>query len=638
MARSRQPESSSSSSSSSSETEVFIKKTHKKNSHKKNSKKDKCTDIEIFSNDKKNSHKSDRKHRNKKNSSESRKSKCSSNKSDKYRNKHKKNSSKSNKSRSDCSDSESEKCSFDDIYNYYKYRLVRDESLMVAGSDAYVYSNNTVGEIIPRNFAATLNNVPIKNNVQHLYPGSPFYVREEGVYIFFFIANVDQASQFTLFVNGLEVVLTRCGNNAGAGQLAVRNMIELKENDAVLIRNSESTANTVESQLRVGGSQIGNDLTFLLMKIAPSPCKQYNHRRDWSEDCLSRRNRYLFKKLTEKLVCDKELMMKGFNIHGSFWNLSAQSLAQEADVVFGGFQNVNGLMWNPTGNNPEQIKVCEDGVYKLFFLANIATPAQFTFFVNGNSIDASTQGVNKGASQTTLRIILELKKNDIVTVRNHTSAGALLVLSANAGGPLNSVSAILTMFKIAPLCKPDRKECKLNRYHDRCYDKFRDYLIHQDCLQVQGSPAYLALSADTSQSIPLNSAFDWTNTLIQKHVRHIQGTPSITITEDGVYDIFVDIATNEAPQITVFVNDCAEPSFIFGRESGGARCLGRQLLRLCRGDCLTVKNQESNIGTLTTSINAGGNLVGQNCVWMLFKLSSASDDDKHSYEKKRNNK
>ena len=241
MARSRQPESSSSSSSSSTETEVFIKKTHKKHSHKKNShKKEKCSDIEVFSNDKKTSHKSERKHRHKKHSSDSNKSRSS----EKCRPKHKKCSSKSNKSGSDSSDSDSEKCSFDEIYKYYKYRLVKDDSLMVAGSTSYIYAHDDDGEMIPRNYSTSMSKVPITNNVQHLYPGSPFYVREEGVYIFYFVANVDQSSQFALFVNGLEVALTRCGNNAGAGQLVVRNMIELKENDAILIRNSESTANS----------------------------------------------------------------------------------------------------------------------------------------------------------------------------------------------------------------------------------------------------------------------------------------------------------------------------------------------------------------------------------------------------------
>jgi len=42
-------------------------------------------------------------------------------------------------------------------------------------------------------------------------------------------------------------------------------------------------------------------------------------------------------------------------------------------------------------------------------------------------------------------------------------------------------------------------------------------------------------------------------------------------------------------------------------------------------------SSESNIGSLTTCSNAGGNLVGQNCVWMLFKLSPSDDENHKSY-------
>jgi len=622
MARSRHPKSSSSSSSS--ETEIFVKKVH-------HNKKKSSSEIEYYSNDKKTSQKSEKKH--KKHSSESEKCKpkhkkhsSDSEKSEKCKPKHKKHSSESDSD----SSSESEKCSFEDIYKYYKYRLVTDESLMVAGSTAYTYANSNISQIIPRNYASTFNENSLNYNIQHLYEESPFYVREDGVYIFFFVINAEQASQFSLFINGIESSLTRCGNNSGAGQLVVRNMIELKKNDAVLIRNSESTANSVEATLFIGGKQKGNDLTFLLMKISPSMSKQCVVK-DWNEECLSRRNKYLFKKLTEKLLCDKELMMKGFNIHGTFWTSTAQTVLTEADVVYDNYSNVSGLLWNPTGTNPEQVKILEDGVYKLFYLANISTPAQFSFFVNGNPLDNTTQGINKGASQATLRTLVELKKNDLVTVRNHTSVNSQIVLSANAGGVYNSVSAILTIFKIAPLCKPELKECKLNKYHKVCYGKFRSYLVNQECLQVQGSPALLALSSDVHQIVPVNSNFDWNNTLIQKNIRHVNGTDSLIISQDGIYDVFIDIATNESPQLALFINNLPDASFIFGRDSGGARCLGREFVKLCKGDVLTVKNYESHIGTISTATNSGGNLVGQNCVWMLFKLSPSDDENHKSY-------
>jgi hypothetical protein len=128
---------------------------------------------------------------------------------------------------------------------------------------------------------------------------------------------------------------------------------------------------------------------------------------------------------------------------------------------------------------------------------------------------------------------------------------------------------------------------------------------------------------------------------IQRNINHINGTGIMTIPQEGIYDVFIDIATNESPQLALFINNVPEASFIFGRDSGGARCLGREFVKLCKGDVLSVRNYESHIGTLTTSINAGGNLVGQNCVFMLFRLSPLDDENHKSYcigDKKRDKK
>ena len=57
------------------------------------------------------------------------------------------------------------------------------------------------------------------------------------------------------------------------------------------------------------------------------------------------------------MVCDKELMLKNNNVYGSFYTTLSQTVLTEGDVVFDSISVVNGLQWNPTGSNPEQIKV-----------------------------------------------------------------------------------------------------------------------------------------------------------------------------------------------------------------------------------------------------------------------------------------
>jgi hypothetical protein len=582
-----------SSSSSSDSDEIFINIKHKKrDSSTDSSSSSSSSTIERYSNDK-----------------------CKRKDKDCREKKHSKKHKKDCKSSSDseCED----KCSFEDIYKYYKFRLLHDKQLMVAGSDAYINSESQTPAVIPRAYPVEMEETSLAYNIDHAYNGSPFYVRESGVYIFFLVVNSEQSAQLSVFVNGVEQPLTRSGNNSGAGQLVLRNMMKLKKDDALIIRNSESESNAIESNVYNGGLQKGNDVNFLLMKIAPyDTCELH----DWNEECLSKRKRYLFKKLLDKMLLDKDLMLKGFNVRGTFYNTLAQDVLTENDVVFNANQVVNGLAWDPLA--PSEVKILEDGVYKLFFLVNTNTAAQFALAVNGTPVPYTVQGTNRGAAQLTIRALLELNKNDIVTVKNHTSANGKVVISQEAGGKNMSVSALLTIFKIAPINKAvTMPECKLNEYHKKCFDLFRNYLLNQKWLQLAGSPAYLSVTSDVHQIVPVNGSFDWCTNILVKNVMHHQGTPTFKIEKDGVYDIFTDVITNEPSQLTLFVNGTPDYSTTFGRDSGASRCLMRQFIKLNRGDVLTIRNFESHAGSINTSINSGGNLVGQNALFMAFLLS-----------------
>jgi hypothetical protein len=544
----------------------------------------------------------------------SRSSSSSSSSSIESKHKHHKKHNKHEKHSS--SDSEhKDKCSFDEIYKYYKYRLLTDDELMAGGSTAFV-NNYWDGEMmIPDNYGVELSKTTLKNNIDLGYAGSPYFVREAGVYILFFILNSDQASQFAFFVNGLEQPLTRYGNNSGAGQLVLRAMIRLKKDDALVIRNSESSAASVNVQTKSGGLLPGNPLTFLMMKVAP-----YHEPKclDWDDNCLSKKKLYLFKKLLEKMLLDKDLMLKGFDVRGSFFRKSGVDVPTENDVPWESNVNVNGLLWNAA--NPERATITEDGIYKLFYLANTNGPSQFAFCVNGVPVETTTEGVNKGAGQVSLRTLLDLKKNDYVTVRNHTSVNSKVVISGEAGGVQDDVTAILTIFKITPTPKPTLDECKLNSYHKKCYLKFKQYLLHQKCLQIAGSSAYFSVTSDTKQVINVASSVNWDNNVLMENVWHHQGTTKLTIQQDGIYDIFADIATNEPAQWTLFINGTPNLTTTFGRDSGAARTLVRQFVKLMKGDIISVRNFESHAGPVSTITNAGGDLVGQSAVFMAFRL------------------
>lgn len=550
---------------------------------------------------------------------------------------HKHNKHDSDKSKSDSekkcsyksSDSESEhdkkKYCFDEVYNYYKFRLLTDDSLMISGSNSYIYSYNNIEQTIPKGYPVNYSNNGLNYNVDHVDFNAPFIVRESGIYIIFYIAHVEQSSQFTLFINGIEQELSTNGNNAGAGQLIIRVMQKLNKDDTIMIRNYLSSSSSLFASNNAGGLQIGNNLTFLLMKISAIPNEEHHKIiTTWDNSCLSRKKLHLYKKILEKMLIDKDLMLKGFNVHGTFFSQSAQTISTESNVMWDKYLNVAGLNW--TSLNPDQIQILEDGIYKVFFVVNTTTAAQFTICVNGVPYDPSTQGSDKGATQISTRVLLELKKGDNVTVKNHTSTNGQVVVSTNAGGFQQNINVLCTIFKIAPLIMPLLTPCKLNDYHKKCYEKFKNFLLTNKCLQICGSPCYSSSVSSHLQTVPVNQSFYFEVNTIQKDIIHKQGTTEFIIEKDGIYDIFADIITQQSSQITLFINGNPDLNTIFGKDSGATRTLMRQFIKLYKGDCITIRNYDSHSGDVNTSLNSGGELVGHPAAFMLFKLANIDEE------------
>jgi hypothetical protein len=319
---------------------------------------------------------------------------------------------------------------------------MNDDSLMVNGSNSYIYSYNNIEQTIPKGYPVNFNNNGLNYNVSHVDFNAPFVVRESGIYVVFNIAHVEQSSQFTLFINGIEQQLTTNGNNAGAGQLVMRSLHRLNKDDTLMVRNYLSSSSSLLASNYAGGLQVGNDLTFLLIKISALPNEE-NHKimNTWDCSCLSRKKLHLYKKLLEKMLLDKDLMLKGFNVHGSFFSQNGQTILTESNVIWDKYLNVAGLNWN--SSNPDQIQILEDGIYKVFFVCNTNTAAQFTICVNGVPYDPSTQGSDKGATQISTRTLLELRKGDNVTIKNHTSTNGQVVIPTNAGGFQPNLNVVL---------------------------------------------------------------------------------------------------------------------------------------------------------------------------------------------------
>jgi hypothetical protein len=155
----------------------------------------------------------------------------------------------------------------------------------------------------------------------------------------------------------------------------------------------------------------------------------------------------------------------------------------------------------------------------------------------------------------------------------------------------------------------------------KCYEQFKSFLLTKKYLQLSGASAYESVSNAFHETVAVGQAIDWAHDIEKRNVWHVQGNDHFRIEEDGVYDIFGDIITNEPPQWTLFVNGTPDLTTVAGRDSGAGRCLMRQFIELHRGDIINIRNFDSHAGSINTSTNAGGELVGQNAQFMFFKLS-----------------
>jgi hypothetical protein len=199
--------------------------------------------------------------------------------------------------------------------------------------------------------------------------------------------------------------------------------------------------------------------------------------------------------------------MKGYNVHGVFSNFASQTVALEGPVVFTNGNNINGLIPMDGTGTYTQIKIEEEGTYRLEFLCTTDTSAQFAIFINGIVRTGTIFGSNKGAGQIVIRNIIQLKKGDLVSINNHTSGGPV-TLSQDAGGLLPGISALLQIVKITPpQCMPhhykENKHC-----FEKMYCNFKKYLLMNKHLQLTGSEAYFTvLSSTTPLVMPASSVW-----------------------------------------------------------------------------------------------------------------------------------
>ena len=492
---------------------------------------------------------------------------------------------------------------------------------MIAGSSSYNFMVNNVSDVI-QNLSAVNWNTPVTNyNLDYLQINSPVFVRESGIFVIFFEIGTAEASQFSVEINGVIKPYSVTSTNSGAGQVLLRALVSLNKNDSVVIRNSYSGI-SINSDIMAGGTQVGNSSTIVIFKVAPL-CAPVPNYKEAKHDC--HKHKKLFEKLEHELLEDCQLMTKGFAVTGSFFNRLEQTVLLEGDVVFNEVTEDHRICWDSL--NPTQVKIEEDGVYNVYFQLNTQTAVQLAVTVNGIPDENTTQGINKGSGQITGRSLLNLKKGDVLTLRNHSADVGEIEITHYAGGLAMCISAMLMLFKQAPLVKPCIKKVphELAEKLECLYPKLKNWLVCDRDLQVAGSSAYINLSDNTSQTVSQNSPFYLSTLDLSKEVAFTQGSYEVKIEQSGVYDLFATVATNEPLQLTIFVNGVGISTTNFGRDSGASRCYVRQFVALKRGDCVSVNNFLSASAFNRTVASGNGNYVSNNLGFCLFKMHSNCD-------------
>jgi hypothetical protein len=181
---------------------------------------------------------------------------------------------------------------------------------------------------------------------------------------------------------------------------------------------------------------------------------------------------------------------------------------------------------------------------------------------------------------------------------------------------------LLQISKVAPLVKILPCYNNVNKYYTELYCKFKNYLLKKDNLLLTGSSDYIDIISSTKQVIANQQSFDWSISSIQSNIIHSNGSYSCVINKTGIYNILYDIITNEPSQMSVFVNGVRDIHTTTGKNSGSSRNTMNQHIELKKGDVVEVKNDDSYVGNITPSINAGGLLPGNNRMFILFLLSN----------------
>jgi hypothetical protein len=133
-------------------------------------------------------------------------------------------------------------------------------------------------------------------------------------------------------------------------------------------------------------------------------------------------------------------------VSGSIYNISAQTVPIEADVIFDSNAILSPGITHTPGNS--QITIINPGNYEVTFIVSGVEPNQFAVFLNGAQVTGTVYGSGAGTQQNNGQAIITVLAGGVLTLRNHSSAAAV-TLQTLAGGTQTNVNASVIIKKLS---------------------------------------------------------------------------------------------------------------------------------------------------------------------------------------------
>lgn len=273
--------------------------------------------------------------------------------------------------------------------------------------------------------------------------------------------------------------------------------------------------------------------------------------------------------------------------------------------------------------------VRESGIYVLSYSLETDQPGQFSIYVNNTLHPDTVTGSNSGSGQIISSVLLSLKKDDSVTVRNHTSSivGGVVTVIQFAGGTSTQSNVQFILYKIAPHPEEhyrwDGSDYKCHEKKERLFKRLERCMLEDPCLQLEGFDAYGTFYSTLQQTIAIEAPAIFNYESDVKCLNFTLGTSQVTVTKSGVYAIYAMVSCLQAAQFAIFVNGLPLPSSVVGINKGAALLTSRSITELKCGDVVTWNNHTSIIPEITAQ-NPGGMLDAHDVVLQLIKIAPPS--------------